>query len=71
MDWYEKRHDYWNNCKHLHDDQRKALDDMLKITDTILTSVAEIYDLNLSDLKTLQDAGWAIHRAFPREEPSK
>ena len=37
MDWYNKRHDYWKKCKHLHDDQRKALDDMLKITDTILT----------------------------------
>ena len=71
MNWYEKRHDYWKNCKNLDDDQRKAIQDMIEITDTILSSLSERYDLDLSDIRALENARWAIYRSFPSEEPSK
>lgn len=71
MNWYEKRHDYWKNCKHLDDDQLKAVQDMIEITDVILHSISERYDLDLSDIRTLENARWAIYRSFPSEEPGK
>lgn len=69
--WYDKRHALWQSCKDLTEEQRAAINDMVKAVDNIIEMISECQDLYLSDIRRLEAKRWELYRLVPTEEPNE